>query len=196
MSEQGNILFCGVGGQGILLASEVTAYSLLAAGMDVRKSEVHGMAQRGGSVTAHLRYGDKVYSPLISPGEADIVVAFEMMEAVRYLPYMHSDSKIIVNTHKILQPVIATGKMEYPENVLDELTSRDIHLQAFDAFEIASRVGEVRAVNIVMVGVLSTYLPIDEQVYVDVMNERIPERFRDVNIKAFQEGRKLAVQTG
>jgi len=192
MSEQGNILFCGVGGQGILLASEVTAYSLLAAGMDVRKSEVHGMAQRGGSVTAHLRYGTTVYSPLISPGEADIVVAFEMMEAARYLPYMHSQSKVIVNTHKIYPPAVATGKMTYPGNVLEELTSRDIGVRELDAFEIASRVGEVRAVNIVMVGVLSTYLPIDEQVYVDVMNERIPERFRDVNIKAFHEGRKLA----
>ena len=192
MSEQGNILFCGVGGQGILLASEVTAYSLLAAGMDVRKSEVHGMAQRGGSVTAHLRYGDKVYSPLISVGEADIVVAFEMMEGVRYLPYMHDDTKVIVNTHKIYPPAIATGKMDYPENVLDELTSRNIHVKELDAFGIASKVGEVRAVNIVMVGVLSTYLPIDEQVFMDVMNERIPERFRDVNIKAFQEGRKVA----
>ena len=192
MSEQGNILFCGVGGQGILLASEVTAYSLLAVGMEARKSEVHGMAQRGGSVTAQLRYGSKVYSPLISVGEADIVIAFEMMEAVRYLPYMHDDTKVIVNTHKIYPPAVATGKMDYPENVLDELTSRNLHVKELDAFEIARKVGEVRAVNIVMVGVLSTYLPIEEQIFLDVMNERIPERFRDVNIKAFQEGRKVA----
>jgi indolepyruvate ferredoxin oxidoreductase beta subunit len=192
MSEQGNILFCGVGGQGILLASEVTAYSLLAVGMEARKSEVHGMAQRGGSVTAQLRYGSKVYSPLISVGEADIVVAFEMMEAVRYLPYMHDDTKVIVNTHKIYPPAVATGKMDYPENVLAELTSRNLHVKELDAIEIARKIGEVRAVNIVMVGVLSTYLPIEEQVFLDVMNERIPERFRDVNIKAFQEGRKVA----
>jgi indolepyruvate ferredoxin oxidoreductase beta subunit len=192
MSEQGNILFCGVGGQGILLASEVTAYSLLSVGMEARKSEVHGMAQRGGSVTAQLRYGAKVYSPLISVGEADIVVSFEMMEAARYLPYMHKDTKVIVNTHKIYPPAVATGKMEYPENVLDELTSQNIHVKELDAFAIASQVGEVRAVNIVMVGVLSTYLPIEEQVFLDVMNKRIPERFRDVNIKAFQEGRKVA----
>ena len=192
MSEQGNILFCGVGGQGILLASEVTAYSLLAVGMEARKSEVHGMAQRGGSVTAQLRYGAKVYSPLISIGEADIVVAFEMMEAARYLPYMHKDTKVIVNTHKIYPPAVATGKMEYPENVLGELTSQNIHVKELDAFAIASKVGEVRSVNIVMVGVLSTYLPIEEQVFLDVMNERIPERFRDVNIKAFKEGRKVA----
>ena len=192
MNEQGNILFCGVGGQGILLASEVTAYSLLAAGMDVRKSEVHGMAQRGGSVTAHLRYGSKVYSPLISQGEADIVVAFEMLEAARYLPYMHAESIAIVNTHKIYPPAVATGKIPYPENVLDELKSRDIKVKTLDAFEIARSVGEIRAVNIVMVGMLSTHLPVEEQVFLDVLHERIPQKFRDVNIKAFQEGRKVA----
>jgi len=192
MNEQGNILFCGVGGQGILLASEVTAYSLLAAGMDVRKSEVHGMAQRGGSVTAHLRYGAKVYSPLISQGEADIVVAFEMLEAARYLPYMHAESIAIVNTHKIYPPAVATGKMTYPENVLDELKGRDIKVKTLDAFEIARSVGEIRAVNIVMVGTLSTHLPVEEQVFLDVLHERIPQKFRDVNIKAFQEGRKVA----
>jgi indolepyruvate ferredoxin oxidoreductase beta subunit len=194
MSEQGNILFCGVGGQGILLASEVTTYSLLATGMEVRKSEVHGMAQRGGSVTAHVRYGEKVYSPLISLGEADIIVAFEMMEAVRYLPYMHPDSQVIVNTHKIYPPPVATGKMDYPENVLDELTSRNIKVKELDAFEVARKVGEMRAVNIAMVGAMSTYIEIDEQVFLDVMNERIPERFREANINAFLEGRKLGAE--
>ncbi len=194
MSEQGNILFCGVGGQGILLASEVTTYSLLAAGMEVRKSEVHGMAQRGGSVTAHVRYGEKVYSPLISLGEADIVVAFEMMEAVRYLPYMHPGSQVIVNTHKIYPPPVATGKMDYPENVLNELTSRNIRVKELDAFEVARKVGEVRAVNIAMVGAMSTYMAIDKQVFLDVMNERIPERFREANINAFLEGRKLGAE--
>ena len=191
MKKQGNILFCGVGGQGILLASEVTAYSLLAAGMEVRKSEVHGMAQRGGSVTAHLRYGEKVYSPLISLGEADLIVAFEMLESVRYLPYMHSDSQVIVNTHKIYPPAVATGKMTYPDNVLDELANNNIKVKELDAFEVARKVGEVRAVNIAMVGVMSTYIEIDEQVFLDVMNERIPERFRKANINAFLEGRKL-----
>ena len=192
MNEQGNILFCGVGGQGILLASEVTAYSLLAAGMDVRKSEVHGMAQRGGSVTAHLRYGAKVYSPLISPGEADIVVAFEMLEAARYLPYMHADSTAIVNTHRIYPPAVATGKMQYPENVLDEIKRKDINVKTLDAFEIARSVGEIRAVNIVMVGMLSTYLPVEEKTFLDVLHDRIPQKFRDVNIRAFQEGSKVA----
>jgi len=196
MKEQGNILFCGVGGQGILLASEITAYGLLAAGLDVKKSEVHGMAQRGGSVVAHLRFGAKVYSPLISPGEADLAVSFEMMEAVRYLPFFHNNSRVIVNTHKILPPAVATGKMEYPENVLDELTSRNIAVTSLDAFAIAKAIGEFRAANIVMVGVLSTFLPVKEKVFLDVLDQRIPKRFLEVNLKAFKQGRRLAAGSG
>jgi indolepyruvate ferredoxin oxidoreductase beta subunit len=192
MKEQGNILFCGVGGQGILLASEITAYGLLESGFDAKKSEVHGMAQRGGSVEAHLRYGPKVYSPLINPGEADIEIAFEMMEAVRYLPYLHKKSRAIVNTHKIMPPAVATGKTTYPENLLDELTSRDISITALDAFRIAKEVGEIRAANIVMVGVLSNFLPVTEEAFLDVMNKRIPQRFLDVNIKAFKRGREIS----
>ena len=111
MKQSGNILFSGVGGQGILLASELTAHAQLAAGFDVKKSEVHGMAQRGGSVEAHLRYGEKVYSPLIEPGCADILVAFEILEAVRYLPYLHKDSAVVVNTQKILPPAVALARL-------------------------------------------------------------------------------------
>ena len=124
MKQSGNILFSGVGGQGILLASELTAYAQLAAGFDVKKSEVHGMAQRGGSVVAHLKYGERVYSPLIEPGTADIQVAFEELEAARYLPYLHRDSAVVVNTQKILPPAVATGRASYPANILDELRSR------------------------------------------------------------------------
>ncbi len=192
MNEQGNILFCGVGGQGILLASEITAYGLLESGFDAKKSEVHGMAQRGGSVVAHLRYGRKVYSPLIDPGRADIEIAFEMMEAVRYLPFLHKKSRAIVNTHKIMPPAVATGKTTYPENLLDELTSRDISVTDLDAFRIAREVGEIRTANIVMVGVLSNFLPVTEETFLDVMNKRIPGRFLDVNIKAFKLGREIS----
>lgn len=115
MNRGGNILFSGVGGQGILLASELTAQAVLAAGFDAKKSEVHGMAQRGGSVEAHLRYGKKVYSPLIEPGKADILVAFEMMEAARYLPFLHRGSVAVVNTQKIPPPSVALGQSRYPE---------------------------------------------------------------------------------
>jgi indolepyruvate ferredoxin oxidoreductase beta subunit len=193
MSAAGNILFCGVGGQGILLASEITAYALLETGADVKKSEVHGMAQRGGSVVAHLRYGDRVYSPLISPGEADVAVAFEKMEAVRYLPYYHPGTKVIVNTHQILPPAVATGKMLYPENIVEELMARKLAVTSLNAFEVARAVGEIRSVNIVMVGVLSTMLSVAEEVFLKVMRDRIPQRFLEVNLKAFAEGRKLGL---
>lgn len=192
MGAQGNILFSGVGGQGILLASEIMAYALLAAGYDVKKSEVHGMAQRGGSVTAQLRYGDKVYSPLIEPGRADIQMAFEMMEAVRYLPYLHKDSTVIVNSQKILPPAVATGKTTYPENVLDHITAQGIKVVLVDAFDLAREVGEVRTANVVMVGAASAFLPIDATVYEEIIATRVPPRFRDVNLKAFAMGRKLS----
>lgn len=193
MTTSGNILFSGVGGQGILLASEITAYCLLAAGFDVKKSEVHGMAQRGGSVTAQLRYGNKVYSPLIEPGRADIQVAFEMMEAVRYLPYLHQGSKVIVNPQRILPPAVATGKTGYPEDVLDGLTDRGIVVVTVNAFDLAREVGEPRTANMVMVGALSAFLSVDPAVYEQVINMRVPERFREVNLQAFAAGRKASV---
>jgi len=191
MSSTGNILFSGVGGQGILLASEITAYALLAAGFDAKKSEVHGMAQRGGSVTAQLRYGDRVYSPLIEPGRADIQVAFEMMEAVRYLPYLHKDSKVIVNSQRILPPSVATGQADYPDDVLAYLTSRDIKVVCIDAFDLAREVGEVKTANVVLVGALSAFLPVEPAIYEQVIEVRVPERFREVNMEAFAAGRKV-----
>lgn len=194
MSDIKNILFSGVGGQGILLASELTAASLLSAGYDVKKSEVHGMAQRGGSVTAQLRYGARVYSPLIDPGCADIQMAFEEMEAVRYLPYLHPGSIVIVNTQHILPPSVATGQATYPENVLDELTSRDIQVIAVDAFTIAREAGEVRTANVALVGALSVHLPIDETVFEEIIEARVPERFRVENMKAFAAGRAAGKQ--
>ncbi|MFT5726830.1 MAG: indolepyruvate ferredoxin oxidoreductase beta subunit [Desulforhopalus sp.] len=192
MEATGNILFSGVGGQGILLASEVTVYGLLAAGYDAKKSEVHGMAQRGGSVTAQLRYGKKVYSPLIEPGCADIQVAFEMMEAVRYLPYLHKGSKVVVNTQKILPPSVATGQAEYPEDVLNHLRERDIVVVPVDAFDIAREVGEVRTANVVMVGALSAFLPVDEANFEEIIRKRVPQKFIDVNLKAFAAGRNAS----
>jgi indolepyruvate ferredoxin oxidoreductase beta subunit len=192
MEDTGNILFSGVGGQGILLASEITVYALLLAGYDAKKSEVHGMAQRGGSVTAQLRYGKKVYSPLIEPGCVDIQMAFEMMEAVRYLPFLHKGSKVIVNTQKILPPSVATGQAEYPKDVLNHLIERDIVVVPVDAFDIAREVGEMKTANVVMVGALSVFLPIDPAIYEEVIRTQVPERFRDVNLKAFAAGRKVS----
>ncbi|MFH1217067.1 MAG: indolepyruvate oxidoreductase subunit beta [Pseudomonadota bacterium] len=190
MKPKGNILFCGVGGQGILLASEITALALLESGLDATKSEVHGMAQRGGSVVAHLRYGEKVYSPLIDPGQADFCLAFEIMESVRYLPFLKKESKVIVNTHRIAPPAVATGKMLYPPDLLSELTGRGITVYPMDGFSIAKNVGEIRAANIALVGALSTFLPVAEEVFLDVLKKRIPRKL-DENIAAFQQGRQI-----
>ncbi|MCX5865065.1 MAG: indolepyruvate oxidoreductase subunit beta [Deltaproteobacteria bacterium] len=191
MKEQGNIHFCGVGGQGILLASELTAHALLAAGFDAKKSEVHGMAQRGGSVEAHLRFGrGKVYSPLIEPGTVDIMLAFEMMEAVRYLPFLNKKSTVIVNTQKIAPPIVATGKIPYPDQCLDAITQQGIVLVPMDAFAIARKVGNLKAVNVALVGVLSRYLPVDEATWLEVIKKRLPTKILEVNLKAFHEGRK------
>lgn len=189
MSDIRNILFSGVGGQGILLASELTAAALLQAGYDVKKSEVHGMAQRGGSVTAQLRYGKRVYSPLIDPGSADIQMAFEMMEAVRYLPYLNQASTVIVNTQKILPPSVATGQATYPEQVLDELTRRNIRVIAVDAFTIAKEAGEVRTANVALVGALSVHLDVEAAIFEEIIERRVPERFRAENMRAFAAGR-------
>lgn len=194
MGAIGNILFSGVGGQGILLASEITAYALLSAGYDAKKSEVHGMAQRGGSVTAQLRYGDKVYSPLIEPGKADILISFEMMEAARYLPYLHKGSKVIVNTQQIKPPAVAMGQVAYPEDVLASITSLGIQVVTVDAFDIARDAGEVKAANVVMVGAMSNFLPMAVEVYEEIINTRVPERFRKVNLKAFRAGRQISAQ--
>ena len=190
MSASGNILFSGVGGQGILLASEITAYALLEAGFDAKKSEVHGMAQRGGSVVAHLRFGEKVYSPLIDLGTADILVAFETMEAVRYLSFLHQDSKVVVNTHKIAPPAVATGKVPYPHDILDEFKKRNIDTFMVNGFEIAKSVGETRSANLALVGALSSFLPIDEEIFLDVMKKRLPRSLKQ-NIAAFQAGRAI-----
>jgi indolepyruvate ferredoxin oxidoreductase beta subunit len=192
MAASGNIHFCGVGGQGILLASEVTSAALLSAGLDVKKSEVHGMAQRGGSVEAHLRYGEKVYSPLIEPGTVDIQLAFEMLEALRYLPYLHKNSKVIVNTQQIMPPAVAIGKALYPAEILEQLAERGLEVIAVDGFDIAKKAGNVKAANVVLVGALSAFLPVEEEIFKEVIRQRVPQKFIDVNLAAFAEGRACA----
>lgn len=190
MIPTGNILFSGVGGQGILLASEITAYALLESGLAVKKSEVHGMAQRGGSVVAHLRYGETVYSPLIDPGCADFVVAFETMEAVRYLPFMHKNTKVVANTYKIAPPSVTIGRVSYPHDILDELTKRNIATFTVDGFAIAHRVGEIRTANLALVGALSSFLPVPPEAFLEVMKKRLPRKVAE-NIAAFQKGRAI-----
>jgi indolepyruvate ferredoxin oxidoreductase beta subunit len=189
MNTKGDILFCGVGGQGIVLASEITSHALMASGFDVKKSEVHGMAQRGGSVLSHLRYAAKVYSPLIVPGGADVAVAFELLESLRYLEYLKPSSRIVVNTQRIAPLSVAVGDEKYPGDVLGRLKKRGLSVNAVDAFGTASSLGETRAVNVVMVGALSRLLPVKEKFFIDAIKKRVPERYLKVNLKAFRAGR-------
>ncbi|MBI5848784.1 MAG: indolepyruvate oxidoreductase subunit beta [Nitrospirae bacterium] len=190
MDKVMNLFLCGVGGQGILLASEVISSACIHSGFDVKQSEVHGMAQRGGSVISHIRFGEKVYSPLIEPGDADLVVSFELLEALRYLPYMNSNTRVIVNTQKILPAPVATGMDTYPADVLDQLKQRKLSVFPIDAFDIARSIGETRAVNMVLVGALSVFLPIQENIFMQVIEKRIPEKIRKVNIDAFLKGKE------
>ncbi len=186
-----NILLCGVGGQGILLASEILSSALMKEGFDVKQSEVHGMAQRGGSVVAHLRYGEKVYSPLIDLGEADFAVSFELLEALRYLPYYHKESRIIVNTQKILPAPVSMGVEGYPGDVLEQLLGRGLSVFPIDAFDLARTAGEARAVNMVLLGALSVFLPLEEKTFLEVIEGRIPEKLRELNRNAFWKGREV-----
>jgi len=189
MKAKGDILFCGVGGQGIVLASEVTSLALMEAGYDVKKSEVHGMAQRGGSVLSHLRYGKRVYSPLIAPGGADIAVSFELLESLRYIHYLHPASEVIVNTQRIAPPSVATGAERYPEHVIGQLKRRGLSVLPVDAFEAARAIGEIKAENVILVGVLSNLLPVDKKYFIDAIKKKVPARFLDVNLEAFRKGR-------
>ncbi len=191
MKERGNVFFCGVGGQGILLASELTSLALLKAGFDVKKSEVHGMAQRGGSVVAHLRYGERVFSPLIEPGGADLVVAFELIESLRYLTFMSRKTRVIINTQKIYPPSVATGYERYPEGILERFRELGVAVFSIDAFQIATSLKEVRALNMVLVGALSNFVPVDEESFFGVISGKVSEKYLLVNKQAFTEGRRF-----
>lgn len=187
-----NILLCGVGGQGVLLAGEIISSALMKAGFDVKQSEVHGMAQRGGSVISHIRYGEKVRSPLIEPGSADIAASFELLESLRCLSYFNKDTKVIVSTQKILPAPVSAGMVIYPPDVLDQLKSRGLTVFPFDAFDIAQSAGETRAANMVITGALSVFLPgMDEEIFLGVIEKRTSGKIRKVNIEAFLKGREL-----
>ncbi len=194
MRDRGNVFLAGVGGQGILLASEVLCEAFLASGFDVKKSEVHGMAQRGGAVTTHLRYGRKVFSPLIEPGTADLLVAFEKMEALRFVHYLAPRGTVVVNSQEIMPPSVATGREAYPANVEERLRRATPNVFTVDALASALALHEVRAVNIVMVGAASRFLPLSEEACIEGLRARLPERIVAVNAAAFRAGRGLLPQ--
>ncbi|ABA88813.1 indolepyruvate:ferredoxin oxidoreductase, beta subunit [Syntrophotalea carbinolica DSM 2380] len=188
-----NVLISGVGGQGILLASEVLSEVLMLAGYDVKKNEIHGMAQRGGSVVSHIRFGTKVYSSIIPEGEGDILLGFELLETYRYLPLLRKGAKIIVNDLKILPPPVTLGKETYPDNVQAKIQQAFPDTLLVKGADLAKQVGNPRTVNMALLGAMSGALPIDNQLWTDTLRCMVPERFLEANLEAFTLGSRAAL---
>ena len=183
-----NIMIVGVGGQGSLLASKLLGRLLLTRGYDIKVSEVHGMSQRGGSVVTYVRYGDKVYSPVIDKGEADYILSFELLEAARWTEYLRQGGKIIVNTQQINPMPVIIGAAEYPENLADKIKAAGLELDAFDALKLAEEAGSSKAVNIVLMGRLSKYFDFTMDEWMDAIEKSVPAKFLELNKKAFTLG--------
>ena len=180
-----NIMIVGVGGQGSLLASKLLGNLLVDEGYDVKVSEVHGMSQRGGSVVTYVRFGEKVYSPIIDKGEADFIVAFEKIEAARYAEYLKEGGKIIVNTQEIDPMPVITGAAEYPTDALDRLAEKGMEIISLDALSSANEAGSSKAVNIVLMGRLSKYMSISEEKWINAIKKSVAPKFVDMNIAKF-----------
>lgn len=186
-----NIMIVGVGGQGSLLASKLLGHLLLTEGYDVKVSEVHGMSQRGGSVVTYVRFGEKVYSPIIDRGEADYIVSFEKLEAARYVEYLKEGGRIVVNTQEIDPMPVITGAASYPEDLIGKMERLGIQVDAMDCLALANEAGSSKAVNIVLMGRLSRYFTdIPEEKWKQAIQDCVPAKFLDLNLKAFALGRE------
>ncbi len=182
-----NIMIVGVGGQGTLLASRILGNTVITEGYDVKVSEVHGMSQRGGSVVTYVKYGDKVFSPIIDKGEADIILAFEMLEAYRAMPYLKKGGKMIVNTQEIAPMPVITGAAKYPENIAEKLEAH-LDVTCVDALSLALKAGNSKAVNVVLIGLMAKNTDIPYEKWVQTIRNTVPEKFLDVNLAAFDLG--------
>jgi len=186
-----DIMIVGVGGQGTLLASRIIGNVGLKIGSDVKVSEVHGMSQRGGSVVTYVKMGEKVHSPLVEEGEADIILAFEQLEALRWHKFLKKGGKMVINRQKIDPMPVIIGKAKYPDEVIDKIKEAGTAVIALDALEIAKECGNSKAVNVVLLGVLASKTGIDKNVWLESIKETVPEKFLDVNYKAFEAGYKM-----
>ena len=183
-----NLMIVGVGGQGSLLASKLLGTLLVDEGFDVKVSEVHGMSQRGGSVVTYVRFGDKVYSPVVAEGEADFIISFEKLEGARYVSRLKEGGKIIVNTQQIDPMPVVIGAAEYPADILDTLAKKGIDIDGFDALSLAEQAGSSKAVNIVLMGRLAKYLKIPYEKWIDAIAKSVKPQFVEINKKAFDLG--------
>jgi indolepyruvate ferredoxin oxidoreductase beta subunit len=186
--KRGNILLVGVGGQGTILASKVLSEGLMRAGCDVKMSEIHGMSQRGGSVSTHVKFGPVVYSPIIDEGRADILVSFEKVEAARWLTYLRPGGMLVVNDYEIRPLSVLTGAAQYPEDVIGKLKDVVPNLLAFDAGAIAARLGSVKAQNIVLLGALVKCMGLDDIDWRTVLKDIVPSKTYELNVRAFEAG--------
>jgi indolepyruvate ferredoxin oxidoreductase beta subunit len=184
-----NILVSGVGGQGVILASDIMSEVFMEAGYDVKKSEVHGMAMRGGIVTSHFRFGKKVYSPLIKEGEVDILFAFEQLEGLRWINYLRTTGKIVMNDHKVNPPAVNLGEMEYPKGIPEIVRSRIKNFYLVKGTEIALQLGDVRAANVVLLGAISKFFEVSGDLWLKTILNNLPPKVHELNRKAFSTGR-------
>lgn len=183
-----SIMIVGVGGQGTLLASRLLGSVLVDQGYDVKVSEVHGMSQRGGSVVTYVKYGDEVYSPLVEKGEADIILAFEQLEAARWLPYLKEGGAMVTNTQKMDPMPVVIGTAAYPEGILETIEEAGVRLHAVDALSLAVEAGSAKAVNVVLMGVVASHMDFAEEVWKKAIRETVPAKFVEMNLKAFDLG--------
>lgn len=190
-----NVLIAGVGGQGAILASELLALAAAAAGHDVKQGEFHGVAQRGGAVFSHVRFGDRVYSPMARRGDVDYLLALEKLEALRYAHFVKPEGTIIVNDHKI-EPIRLADPRPYPDDAIDFLNGKGFNVVAVKATEKAIELGNHKAANVVLLGVLAEFLDIPREVWDSTLRDRIPERLLSLNLQAFDAGRQAAAVGG
>lgn len=187
--ETKNIMIVGVGGQGSLLASKLLGWLLMEQGYDVKVSEVHGMSQRGGSVVTYVRYGDKVYSPVIDEGEADYIISFELLEAARWVSFLKEGGQMITNIQQTDPMPVITGAAQYPENLVEKMKSLGAKVDAMDALTLAAQAGSSKAVNIVLMGRLSKYFDLPESEWQRAIEACVPPKFLELNKKAFELGK-------
>ena len=183
-----SVMIVGVGGQGSLLASKLLGRLLVDEGYDVKVSEVHGMSQRGGSVVTYVRFGEKVYSPIVTEGEADVIIAFEKLEAARYAKYLKKDGRIVVNTQQIDPMPVIIGAAQYPTDVLDEVVGKGVAMDAMDALTLAETAGSAKAVNIVLMGKAAKYFDIPYERWITAIENTVAPKFVEMNKKAFELG--------
>ena len=188
-----NVLIVGVGGQGIILASEILSDVAMAVGMDVKKSEVHGMAQRGGVVTSHVRFGPEVLSPLIPKGSADVIIAYESAEGLRWCHELKPDGTIIVNPQRLIPPIASSKEYDYPIDALEQIRSRNVNLIEVDVTGICQEIGNPKLGSTVLLGTLSTQLSIPESTWLEVIQRRVPKGTEELNVIAFQRGKEAGV---